>query len=433
MLSAHLTSAQSRLGRLSGPLGKISQDFVFAALSQVLGRGSLILASILVANFMTVESFSTFTYFNLTLAMIATFSTLGLSVAASRIFAETTLARDEGKREEAASVLVLALASALLAACALPLLPSTWLAKNIDLGWAVVSASVVALTLHSVLLGALSGRGDFGLMALAATAGLLVLLGGVGVAVRFASVDVAIWSVLVSMVLQICIFSVRIRPCLRSPSDRRTPLVDKRAMTKVLGVAGPTFLTSLLVAALFWLLGRMLLAQENGVTEFSRYAVGLQWFSFILLVPSITTRVFFPHIVRASAQENANGRSLVLTNAGANLLVAAGIGTVALVCGDVLLGLYGNEQVADKHVFQLFVLAAIAAAPVNGLGNAIIAKGSGPSRWLFLQVGWAVIALASALYLTTHVTAASMAWSLLLAYLCLVPASLVVLKQQKLV
>ncbi|NNF76814.1 MAG: hypothetical protein HKN05_02180 [Rhizobiales bacterium] len=435
MLKAELTSPPSwfsRLGTLARPGGKLSTDFVFAAASQVLGRGSLILASILVANFMTVESFSTFTYFNLTIAMIATFSTLGLGVAASRIFAESTVGLDENKRREARSVLFFAALSALVAVCALHTMPDSWLVGNVRLSRPVLYASVVAITINNVLLGAMSGRGEFGLMALAAGAGLLVLLGGVGAAVHFGSVNLAIWSVLISMTLQIGIFSTRLVPLLRARDGAESSKMDLRLAAGVMRIAGPMFLTSLVVGTVFWFLGRALMGGENGVAEFSKYAVGLQWFSFILLVPSITTRVFFPRIVQASVQNSDERRKLVLMNAGANFLVAAVLGAIAMALGDVFLSLYGNDDVTDVQVFRLFVLAAIVASPVNGLGNAIIARDPGPRRWLLLQVGWGLVAVLGALHFSATGTAASMAGALLLAYVCLVPSSLLVLKQLKL-
>ncbi|MEM8645460.1 MAG: hypothetical protein AAGF86_03865 [Pseudomonadota bacterium] len=429
MLSAHLTSAQSRLGRLRGSLRTISQDFVFAALSQVLGRGSLILASILVANFMTVESFSTFTYFNLTLAMIATFSTLGLSVAASRIFAESTVSLDEEKRSEARCVLALAFGSAFVMVAVLHMAPDAWLLAGTGLSRPVFYASVLAITMNTVLMGAVSGRGDFRLLAVAGGAGLAVLLVAVAAAVQFASVGLALWGVLASMGLQIALYWSRLLPMLRGSASGS---VSRALAGKVLSIAGPMFVTSLLIATVFWALGRSLLGAENGTAEFSKYAVGLQWFSFILLVPSITTRVFFPRIVRATVNDSAHRRHLVLANAGANFLVAAIIGMGALIFDEALLALYGNAGVTDPGVFRLFVLAAVSASPVNGLSNAIIACDPGPRRWLLLQVGWALIVLFSAQYVGLSEGASAPAIGFLTGYLALIPASVLVLWRMKL-
>ena len=429
MLIADLTSVQSRLGRMSGPLSRISADFVFAALSQILGRGSLILASILVANFMTVESFSTFTYFNLTLAMIATFSTLGLSVAASRIFAESTVSLDADKRSEARCVLALALGSAFVMVALLHMVPDAWLLAGTGLSRPAFYASVMAITMNTVLMGAVSGRGDFRLLAIAGGAGLAVLLLAVAAAAQLGTISIAIWGVLASMTLQIGIYWTRLLPLLRGSGSR---LMSRALAVKVLGVAGPMFVTSLLIATVFWALGRHLLGAANGPAEFSKYAVGLQWFSFILLVPSITTRVFFPRIVRATVNDSAHRRPLVLTNTGANFLVAAAIGMGALLFDDTLLALYGNAHVTDAEVFRLFVLAAIAASPVNGLSSAIITRDPGPRRWLLLQVGWALVALFVARYVGLSTGAAAPAAGFLAGYLCLLPASLLVLWRMKL-
>lgn len=422
----------ARLSSFARPGGKITTDFVFAALSQVLGRGALILASIVVANFMTAESFSTFTFFNLTVAMIATFSMLGLGVAASRIFAESAAKLDGDKRCEARSVLLLAFCSALVAVGVLHALPHTWLDGDVTLSRPVLYGSVIAITLNGVLMGALSGRGEFAWMALGAVAGLLVLLAGVGAAVHFASIDVAIWSVLASMMVQVCLFWARLLPILRAEPGSKAPLFDLKRAANVIQIAGPMFVTSLLVGTVFWVLGRALVGLEGGVAEFAKYAVGLQWFAFILLVPSITTRVFFPRIVQASLNDSDTKRRLVLTNAGANFLVAGAVGGLALLFGERLLGLYGNDQVADVEVFSLFVLAAVVASPVNGLGNALIARDPGPRRWLLLQVGWCLVALITGLHVHGADSAAAMAWALLSGYLFLVPSSLIALRHLKL-
>ncbi len=435
MLKAEVTSSGSwftRLGALAQPGGKLSIDFIFAAVSQVLGRGSLILASIVVANFMTVESFSTFTYFNLTVAMIATFSTLGLGVAASRIFAESAVALDEDKRCEARMVLVLAALSALLAVCGLHAMPDAWLVASSGLSRPVLYASVVAITLNTVLMGALSGRGEFGLMALAALLGLAVLMCGVAVGVQFGSVNLAIWAVLGAMVLQTCLFAARLAPLVTRSCGSAVKLFDASVAGKVFGVAGPMFVTSLVVGTIFWALGRALLGTQ-GSGEFAKYAVGLQWFSFILLVPSITTRVFFPRIVRATVQDSADRRRLIFTNAGTNFMVAATLGAGALVMGDSVLALYGNADVTDVQVFRLFVLAAIVASPLNGLSNAIIARDPGPRRWLLAQVGWALVTLFSATYLMADHGAAAAGMAFLIGYLYLLPVSLLILRYMKLV
>ena len=282
-------------------------------------------------------------------------------------------------------------------------------------------------------MGALSGRGDFKTMAVSSIASLVVLLTGVGIAASFNNTDIAILAVLASMLVQISIFFVVLLPLLKSAPGEAHRFASFSDVSKVLHIAGPMFFTSLIVGSIFWVLGRIILLEVAGTAEFSKFAVGLQWFSFILLVPAIVTRVFFPRIVRAAATNSAERKSLVLKNAGVNFCIAAAIGAATLFFSEFFLGLYGNQAVTSPEAFIMFVLAAIVASPVNGLGNSIIARDPGPRRWLMLQVAWCLLVVFGALFFFSEVSAANAGASLLLAYCCLVPASLIVLRHQKLV
>ncbi|MCP5110415.1 MAG: oligosaccharide flippase family protein, partial [bacterium] len=208
-MSAETIEARPPTGiaRLVSALGpeklKFSADVIYASLSQVLGRGSLIIASILVANFMATESFTAFTYFNLTLSMIATVSTLGLGVAASRIFAESAVSLDQAKRRELWTVLMLAFGSAALTVLMVHLLPREMLLAGVEFSRPMLYAAILAVTMNNVLIGALSGCGRFGTMALASVISLLALLVGVGVAAALGEVGLAIWAVLISTLLHL--------------------------------------------------------------------------------------------------------------------------------------------------------------------------------------------------------------------------------------
>ncbi|MEM7430213.1 MAG: hypothetical protein AAF441_29485 [Pseudomonadota bacterium] len=422
---------QSRLaGWLGSSAGKFSADVIFAALSQALGRGSLILASIIISNFMATQSFAVFTYFNLTISAIAAFSTLGLGTAAARIFAEGAAGAHEQTQARMRTVLLLATVAAVAGALAVLVLPAAWIGDLVHAHRSLLACGIALVTFNTVALGALSGRGAFGTLALAATLGSVVLLGGVATAALHDSTSFVLLAVIISMAAQAAVYLIALNRLL---PGREEGFPGSAEVRSVLQIAGPMFLTSLVVAGIFWVLGRIVLQQENGIAEFARYAVGLQWFALTLLIPSIVTRVFFPRIVRAASSENCEGRPLVLANAGANLLIAAGIGAVILLAGDVLLLLYGNAEITQSSAFHWFVLAAIVASPVNGLGNAIIARDPGPRHWLSLKVVWALLAAAATLHLTAEITAASAAFALFAAYCCLVPASLLVLRLQKLI
>lgn len=422
-------AAPSRLTRLLGSTAaKFSLDVLYAAISQALGRGSLILASILVANFMTTESFAAFTYFNLTVSAIAAFSTLGLGTAAARIFAEGNIDLDDAAKERMRTVLFVTAIAALLAALAVLVAPANLLSSAVQVDRPLLACAIALVTFNSVALGALSGRGSFDILALAAVLSTVVLLSGVAGAVVVESTSLAVLAIVLSMAAQFAVYLIVLRPVL-SGGASGLPSASECAAT--LQIAGPMFVTSLLVGGMFWVLGRIVLGAPGGVTEFSRYAVGLQWFSLTLLLPSIVTRVFFPRIVRAASEGEQQGRGIVFANAGANLLIAAAIGAILLLAGDLLLALYGNTDLADTSAFRWFIAAAVIASPVNGLGNAIIARDPGPRHWLSLKTVWALIALFALMHWGAGAENAGAA--LFTAYLCLVPASLAVPRWQKLI
>ena len=66
----------------------LAKNAFWALLCHVLSRGSLMLAAILLAREFETSSFAAYSYFQLTISMLATYAAMGLGVAASRFFAE---------------------------------------------------------------------------------------------------------------------------------------------------------------------------------------------------------------------------------------------------------------------------------------------------------------------------------------------------------
>ncbi|MGJ7546067.1 oligosaccharide flippase family protein [Variovorax sp. LT1R16] len=366
----------------------LARSAFWTLLSHLLSRGAVMAAAIVLARSLNANDFAAYSYFQLSVSVLSAYASLGLGVAASRFFAEIEVS----ERDEFPPVLTLWTLSIFLAVAVffvILLLPSSLLSSNLAIPKWMFAIGVMVYVLQIVPSGAILGLEKYKDAAkISAMSGVFVL-SGVLIASSESSPWIAIAALIGGAAVQflgesVIVFRSVPRNVWRFIRVRFLP--DLRAILKL---AGPMLGVSLLAASGTWILGRFLLSGGNGTAEFSMYSIGLQWFSLVLLLPGMVSRVILPRIVRASTSPGGGVQKLTRQAAGLAALTAGGIALVGILLSSYIAKLYGPLYAERYGVLAAFLIAGALSSVVNTIGNAIVGR-NGQKVWLFLTAVWLI-------------------------------------------
>lgn len=359
---------------------ELAGNALWSLASHALHRGSLMIAAIILARTLPPDDFAAYGYFQITVAMLATYAALGLGVTASRYFSEI----GTGLVDEIPPVGALLALSLLLSGVAFLVILS--LPSGILEAGAEVNKWMVALGVAVTVAGIVPGGGIVGLekyrhaCIVSCCSALVTLLLAV-VAARSRSPELAMWGLVLGLSVQAIGQMVVIASSLGLPTIARSFRWSGDVVKKIAGFAGPMFLVSVLAGSGTWVVGRLILA-GGGAREFAAYSIGLQWLALGLLLPGMVSRVLMPRVVRSEKSELSQvvRTGLVMALASAMLIAVTG-----LVFSRHIARLYGPEYFDYWFVVPAFLFVAVLSSPVNTLGNAIVAK-DGQGYWLLTTV-----------------------------------------------
>jgi O-antigen/teichoic acid export membrane protein len=207
-------------------------------------------------------------------------------------------------------------------------------------------------------------------------------------ALQVSSVEIAMIGIIVSTVLQALAQSILVLKLVDRRVLLKKKLIDKEGFSVVVGFAGPMFSVSLISASSVWLVGRLLLSYGDEL-DFALYSIGMQWYGFGLLIPGVVSRVLLPRLVSYSSSRDQIQliQSKLLIRKGLLVCLATGLLLVAVVfpLSPWLITLYGDKYYSYYWLILFFCLASIIAAPINTLGNALLARDE-PILWLKFNV-----------------------------------------------
>lgn len=377
-------------------LRALAGSAALSMVAHVLGRGSLVLAAILLARALDTESFAAYSYFQLTVSMIAAYAALGLGVTASRFFAEFDVTSDHDNAPIGA-LWGLSLIGGLVFALAVLILPSALISGALS-----IPQWLMALGIFAIALGVVPGGGVLGLerypeAILSAAASAFVLILGAVIAARAESPIGAMAAfVLASLVQSLANTFVVVRYVGWTKVTKGTQF-GLHEMRKVAFRTAPMLGVSLLAASGSWVVGRIVLAGPGGEHAFSVYSIGLQWYALVLFVPGMVARVLLPRLVKSQLQmKNDRTKALIRTSAYLSVFAALTLSVIGGGLSPHLLAFYGSEYQADRWVLSAFLIAAVPMAPANTLGNSIIAA-SGQRAW-FLAIFISFCCMVAAAY-----------------------------------
>lgn len=367
----------------------LASNAAWSTASHLLGRGSLVCASIILANRINIDSFAAYASFQLTTSMLGAYAAMGLGVTASSMYAE---ARESNNLVAIRYLWIASLVIALVISTAVLLVPGSWLTGGLNIPKWLLFVGVLSVAIGVVPAGGVLGLEKYAESTVVAAASAILLVGGC-----FASPqggDATYPMVLFSLAAITTAIgnTIIVRRSTKAIKRIDQPKFTINGLKPILSFAGPMLIVGLISTSGTWLVGRIILEQPEGQKEFSLFSIGLQWYGLALFLPGMVSRVLLPPLIRARNNRNSDDaiqKSKILVKNGVflTLAIATTIAIIGSLASPWLLDLYGSNFGITTALLALFLFAAIPAAPANTVGNALIAN-KGQNTWLALTSFW---------------------------------------------
>lgn len=337
------------------------------------------LCAILLARELTTEDFAAYSYFQMTVAMLSTYAAMGLGVTASRFFAEAHQKTND-VFTLIGTLLFLSLALSITAFIIVLLLPSSWLDAGVSVPQWLIALGVAVTVFGIVPNGGILGLEKYREASQISFLSAICMLIMTGVAVFHQSPLFGMWGIVIGFLVQ-SVGQLIIIACSINWKRIITSFQwSWQAISRLTSFAGPMFAVSIMTGSSTWIMGRMILA-DGGELEFSAYSIGLQWFALGTLIPGMVSRVVLPRIVR---DQTSDQRYLVRSAVIIALVPALVLAVAGFITSSWLIEFYGSLYSEFALLIPFFLAIAVISAPVNTIGNGVLAK-NGQIQWLILH------------------------------------------------
>ncbi|MFA7441431.1 MAG: hypothetical protein WCZ66_10755 [Sphingomonadaceae bacterium] len=387
----------------------------FVLLAIVFGRGSVVVAGMLISSALGAAAFAAFSFAHVTATAASNIAAVGMQNALPRYFARLQMA---GARAESGSNTLMAIlfAGAGLAVAVLIILviPDELIGVPEPVLYLFLPALLFVVGVKNLFVGAANGLECFSRVSGAALMQGAALIVATVVSIGVRSIEVALWGYVLATAIGTAVIVPRISSVLLRLTRAR-PYLSLSTARNVAQFAGPLFLVTILSNSGIWLSGRTLLGGDEDVFAFAQFAVGLQWFGLTALASVVVSKAAMPALTRSAVVKNHAIRrqtmiQAVLLSGGSALLVLLAV----LVFPHKILALYGPELSGARSALQLFVAAALLASPINIISSALIAERRQTSVLVTALLWWS--SLMVLLILLTDRGAAGVAFAVVISY-----------------
>lgn len=175
----------------------------------------------------------------------------------------------------------------------------------------------------------------------------------------------------------------------------------------------PATLSALTVTPAFWCI-RTILVKENGYDSLALFEAADQWKVMILFIPTSISQIVLP-ILSSSLGDDRKFHRILYVNIAIIVVVSLMIVLAVLLFGESIMNLYG-KGFTDKMPLLYLAISTIFSAYSNIIEMSIYSK---DKMWacFFLNLGWAIIMIVSALWLVDKGMAATgLALAVLISY-----------------
>lgn len=368
------------------------QNSVWILLNQLVSRGILVLASIVLARFFQPGEFAQFGYFQITSNLFVAYASAGLGVSASRFFAEFSHRNDSDALPPLGTLWAASVLLALMASVVVFILPGQVFGNEVSINRPLISTAVFFLVIGVVPAGAAMGLELYKKTIYVSFVSSSALMLGVASAILFGEIRYALVSLIFAIAIQSLGESLIVFWRVGRSAILDTLAFGRDRLRQIYAFGGPMVLVSMISASGAWLMGRLVI-EHSGQREFAIYSIGLQWFALAMFLPGLMSRAFLPMIIGLN-KAGGGSRNATHDVARLALLCALAISGVGALLSTQILRLYGHEYSGQSEVFIVFLAAAVFASSVNIFGNYMISKDRNMA-WLIITVGWAIALVAS--------------------------------------
>lgn len=366
-----------------------------------------LLAMVFVARMLGKETYGQFVILQSTLSMAGVFAGFGIGTTATRYVAELRL-RDPGRL---AHILALAersvLSIGLVASVALvltsgPIASGLLNSPNLALPLSIAAASVLFSALDSYQKSILIGLEDMRAFAIGSAVGAAASVPIMLVLADIYGLNGIAAAMVVSTLVQYVISRAQVRGRLMRFAIKREARGCLREWRVLRDFALPALLGGVLVAPVHWLCQALLANTPNGYAELAILGVAMQWFTMLIFLPNIASRVLLPilteHLAGGDHAQSAKALKLAILS---NLAVVTPVALTVALISPWVMSAYGpdfRDGVPSLALAAFVAVLYVAALPVGQ----ILAAGGQMWRGAAMNLGWAAIYLGAAFPLSDY-------------------------------
>ncbi|WP_027950391.1 oligosaccharide flippase family protein [Haliea salexigens] len=352
----------------------------WSAFSHLLQRGSLMLCSIILARSLTTEGFASYSYFQMTVVMLSTYAAMGFGVAASRFFAEIGADEQSSVLPPVGLLVAISTFMSIAAFFAILMLPRALIDSGLPVPHWLIAIGVAVTVLGIVPGGGILGLEKYRQASLVSLFSAFAMLSFTTLASIQQEPTLGMLGIVLGLLIQIVGQYIVIFQTTGISVFASTCRWSLAEIHKILWFAGPMFLVSVLSGSIAWIVGRLIFA-ASGEIEFALYSIALQWFALGLFLPGMVSKVLLPRLVRIG---ESDFRQVVRRGTAMAVVPAVLFAFFGLLFAPWLIRLYGSQYSSFAYVIPAFLAVAALNAPINTIGNAIVAK-NGQLHWLWFS------------------------------------------------
>ncbi len=378
-------------------LGK-ARNIAWVTTSRILSRGSIVVASMVLARTLDVRSFASFSYFLLTVSMVSAYASIGLGVAANRYFVGAANA-DEGKSDLIYNIFGLSVIFSLFAALIVLVIPHRLMVGTLQVPhWAIV-LGVLFFSLEVVPQNGLNGLEKYYQDVILSTISAVIVVVIASIAAMSEDLNLAMLAVILGSISRFLGGSALVIRTVGYSHIMKGTINSAAHLRSIFNFSLPMFLVSLLASTGPWAVGRIIFRGSGGEHAFALYAIGLQWFSLGMFLPAAVSRISLPTLVRNF--EQSRGKSIFVRQLKnglmASVISASVVAVIGIFFSKYILLLYGKNYISQSWFVGIFLFVAIVASAAQMIGVAIVVTNN-QWKWLRLNFIFVISMVVSSLY-----------------------------------